>query len=128
LDQQPAKKNQLADLEKGQAGRSVITVQNEQDKKALEERKRLLEEYDKQTYDIVQKQFQAGLIGSAGDPEGFNFLLKNGGDLLSRFANNAGLFKSSIWRCNYSIAIRIKNIVVIICFNGYPFPLIAFLV
>lgn len=94
-DQLTAKKNQLADLEKGQAGRSTITVQNEADKKALEERKKLLEEYDKQTYDIVKTQFQAGLVGSADDPEGFNFLLKNGGDLLSRFANNAGLFKSS---------------------------------
>lgn len=94
-DQLTAKKNQLADLEKGQAGRSTITVQNEADKKALEERKKLLEEYDKQTYDIVQKQFQAGLLGSADDPEGFNFLLKNGGDLLSKFANNAGLFKTS---------------------------------
>lgn len=94
-DQLAAKKQQLSDLEKGQAGRTTITVQNEADKKALEERKRLLEEYDKQTYDLVQKQFQAGLLGSANDPEGFNFLLKNGGDLLSRFANNAGLFKSS---------------------------------
>lgn len=94
-EQLNAKKNQLTDLEKGQAGRSVITVQNEQDKKALEERRILLEEYDKQTYDIVKTQFQAGLVGSASDPEGFNFLLKNGGDLLSKFANNAGLFKTS---------------------------------
>lgn len=94
-DQLNAKKQQLADLEKGQAGRSVITVQNEADKKALEERRILLEEYDKQTYDIVKTQFQAGLLGSADDPEGFNFLLKNGGDLLSKFANNAGLFKTS---------------------------------
>lgn len=94
-DQLNAKKNQLAEIEKGQGSRSTITVQNEKDKEALEARKRLLEEYDKQTYDIVQKQFQAGLLGSTGDPEGFNFLLKNGGDLLSKFANNAGLFKSS---------------------------------
>lgn len=94
-EQLNAKKQQLSDLEKGQAGRSVITVQNEADKKALEERRILLEEYDKQTYDIVKTQFQAGLLGSADDPEGFNFLLKNGGDLLSKFANNAGLFKTS---------------------------------
>ena len=94
-DQLNAKKNQLADLEKGQAGRSVITVKNEQDKKALEERRILLEQYDKQTFDIVKTQFQAGLVGSADDPEGFNFLLKNGGNLLSKFANNAGLFKTS---------------------------------
>lgn len=85
---------EIADLEAAIKSRGSLTSENQEYKDLLEARRALIQKYNEGTFGTVKGVFDDILKKSAGT-EAFNALLAEGGDLLAKFAENAGLMRTT---------------------------------